>query len=109
MVKTFELKENEKIEFELSGDYWEKSILFLEKQRSGKFILTDKRIIFVYGTPYAEIDYSDIEKIEKCNIGPSIVKFVPTGIKITTKDGKIHKLSVLKRSKYMEFIESKIR
>ncbi len=110
------LYENEKVELEVSGDYWgEMEFLgLLEKQKSGKFWFTNERILFstgafgIYSKPFFIINYSDIESIEKCNIGPSFIKFIPTGIQINMKDGKKYKISVLKREKYMEFINNKI-
>lgn len=102
MKITFELRENEKIEFEVAGDLWEKNVAFLDSARRGKVWFTNQRVVFctgalsLYSKPYCVIEYSDIESIEKCNIGPSFIKIIPTGIKIATKDGKEYKFSILK-------------
>ena len=45
---------------------------------------------------------SDVAQIKKCNIGPGFIKFIPTGIKVTLKDGKKHVFSVTKREKMMQ-------
>lgn len=110
------LNENEKVELEVSGDYWgEMEYLgLLERQKSGKFWFTNERILFstgafsIYSKPFFIVKYSDIASVEKCNIGPALIKFIPTGIQLNMKDGKKYKLSVLKREKYIQFIESKI-
>ena len=111
MADKLELLEGEVVELEVKGDYWENVISKLDKQKSGKFYFTNKRIVFATGifnfTPMFEIYYSNIESVEKCNIGP-LVKFLPTGIMVTAKDGNSYRFSVLKREKYIEYIESKL-
>lgn len=54
-----------------------------------------------------EIPYAEIESIKKCCVG-GLIRIMPTGIKVTMKDGKKHYLSVLKRGQIMELIQSKI-
>lgn len=110
------LFENEKVELEVSGDYWGDTeyLGLLEKQKTGKFWFTNERILFstgafgLYSKPFFIVNYSDIENIQKCNIGPSVIKFIPTGIQLNMKDGKKYKISVLKRDKYIQFINSKL-
>lgn len=108
------LNENEKVELEVSGDYWEKLVFLIEKQKSGKFVFTNERILFYWGkpekvAPYVSIPYSDIQSIEKASVGPAIIKFIPTAFVVTTKDGAVHKISVLKRDKYIDFINEKLK
>lgn len=38
-----------------------------------------------------------------------IIRFAPTGIKVTTKDGKSTYLSVMKRNEYKELIEQNMK
>ena len=103
----FELQENEIIEKEFKSDYWE-TFLFTMNQKRGKYYLTNKRIVFVGGfATEVEIPYNEIESIKKCCVGP-LIRFVPTGIKVTMKNGKKHYLSVTKRNDVMNLIESKI-
>lgn len=108
------LNENEKVELEVSGDYWQKVVLFVEQQKSGKFLFTNERILFYWGkpekvTPLISIPYSEIGKVEKVSVGPAFIKFIPTGINITTRNGVVYKLSVLKRDKYIDFINEKLK
>lgn len=103
----FELQENEVIEKEFKSDYWE-SVAFLMSQKRGKYYFTNKRIVFVGGfVTEVEIPYNEIASIKKCCVGP-LVRFVPTGIKVTMKNGKKHYLSVTKRNDIMNLIQSKI-
>lgn len=103
----FELKENEKLEKEIKSDYWE-TFLFTMNQKRGKYYFTDERIVFQGGfATVIEIPYSEIESIKKCCVGP-LLRFVPTGIKVTMRDGKKHYLSVTKRKDIMDLIQSKI-
>lgn len=43
----------------------------------------------------------DIAEIKKCNVS----LFIPTGIDVMLKNGKKHRLSVLKRDERMETIQ----
>ena len=103
-----ELRENEVIEREMKSDYWE-TFLFMMTQKRGKYYFTNERIIFQGGfVTQIEIPYNEIESIEKCNVGP-FIRFVPTGIRVTMRDGKKHYLSVTKRNDIMELIQSKLK
>lgn len=108
-----ELKENEVVEKEFASDYWTTFLCFMEQNR-GVYRFTDSRIIFsghgrsaFSGRTDIEIAYEDIESIQKCCVGP-LIRFVPCGIKVTLKDGKVHYLSVTKRKEIMELIQSRI-
>ena len=101
-----ELEEGEVVEKEVKGDYWERTLCFYSQKR-GTYWFTNKRIIFRGGfIASIEIPYANIESLKTCNVG-DFIQFVPTGIKVSTKDGKSFKLSVLKRKEIMAFIESK--
>lgn len=107
MADAFELHDGEAVEKELSGDYWERN-LGIYSQKTGKYWLTNQRIIFRGGFAVAlDLSYSDIESVSLCNVGP-VVQFLPTGIKVQTKDGKAYKLSVLKRKDILSFIQAKL-
>ncbi len=100
-----ELQEGEQIIKQEAGDCWEYLGIF-GTQKSGCYFLTNKRIIFYYlFNKRFEINYSDIKSIELCNVGP-LIRFVPCGIKITTKDDNTYYMSVMKRKDYMELIQS---
>lgn len=103
-VELLQLRENEKTVLELSGDLWEGL-----GQGSGVFQITDQRCAFRYKTLLGaakqnavEFELSEVAQIKKCNIGPGFIKFIPTGIKVTLKDGKKHVFSVTKREKMMQ-------
>ena len=103
-----ELQENEIVEKEISSDYWESFGFIMISQIRGKYCFTNKRIVFRGGyAKEVEILYSEIESIKKCCVG-GLIRFVPTGIKVTMKDGKKHYLSVVKRKQIMSLIQSKI-
>lgn len=107
MADAFELHEGESIEKELKGDYWEKTLCFYS-QKTGKYWFTNERIIFRGGFVTAlDLPYAEIESVSLCNVGP-LIPFLPTGIKVTMKDNKSYKLSVLKRKDILAFIQSKI-
>ena len=107
MADTLELLENEVVEKEFKSDYWEKTLCFYSQKR-GKYWLTNQRIIFRGGfATVLEIPYSEIESVQLCNIG-GFVRIIPTGIKVTLKSGKTHRLSVTKRKEILAFLQSKI-
>ena len=100
-MELLQLRENEKTVLELSGDLWEGL-----GQGSGT---VDSWCAFRYKTLLGaakqnavEFELSDVAQIKKCNIGPGFIKFIPTGIKVTLKDGKKHVFSVTKREKMMQ-------
>lgn len=108
MAQELDLHEGETVVQEVKGDYWENTFLFMYSQKRGKFWFTDERILFRGGfTASLDLPYSEITEIKKCNVGPA-VHFVPTGIKVTMRDGKNHRLSVLGRNKIMELIRSRM-
>lgn len=103
-----ELLENEVLEKEIASDYWECLLFIMISQTRGTYYFTNQRIAFRGGfSKKVDIQYSDIESIQKCCVG-GLIRFVPTGIKVTMKDGKKHYLSVVKRKEIMELIQSKI-
>ncbi len=107
MADELELHDGEVVEKELKSDYWEKTLCFYSQKR-GKYWFTNQRIIFKGGfTTVLEIPYSEIESVKLCNIG-GLIQFIPTGIKVTLKSGKTHRLSVTKRKDILAFLQSKI-
>lgn len=101
-----ELREGETVLEEIQGDYWEKLFLCLYSQIRGKYWITSERIIFQGGfATTLEIEMKDIEAVTLCAVG-GFVQFLPTGIKVTTREGNAYKLSVLSRRKHVEVIEN---
>ena len=93
----------------IKGDYWEGFLIF-QSQTRGAYYFTNERVIFVGGFAGSyswSLSYKDIKKIDKCLIG-----LFPFGIKLTyyneekCKDKK-HKMSVLSRSKWIEFLNAR--
>ena len=108
MAREIELQEGEVVEKEVQGDYWEKLFLFMYDQKRGHYWFTNQRISFQGGFVTAlDIPYSEIASVSECCVG-GLIPFVPTGVKVDTKDGNSYKLSVLKRKEIIEFIQSKI-
>lgn len=106
MDTPFELEENEVVEKKLSGDYWKKTFIGFSQKR-GKYWLTNKKIVFRGGLMVElDIEYKQIASLRKCCIGP--FPFLPFGILVELKDGTDHRLSVLGRTKILEYIQSKI-
>lgn len=100
----FELRENETVLKELASDYWSAIFGITVSQTRGRYTFTNQRIYFVGGFTDKDIPYSEIESIKKCGVGP-LIPFVPTGIKVTMKDGKKHYLSVMGRAEIMDIIQ----
>lgn len=108
MADAFELHEGETVEKQIKGDYWERTLCFYS-QKTGQYWFTNERIIFRGGFVAAiDLPYKEIEAVKKCNVGP-LLQFLPTGVKVTMKDGKSYKLSVLGRKSIIELIESKCK
>lgn len=90
------------------GDCWER-FLFINLQTRGYYYFTKKSLIFIGGLGGTEwaIPYKNIQDIKKY----FICFFIPTGIKISAynKKNKLKKyrLSLLKRNKWIDFIEQK--
>lgn len=104
IVELLQLRDNEKVVLEQSGDLWEGL-----GQGSGVYVVTDQRCAFRYKTLLGkakenavEFELSDVTGVKKCNVGPGFIKFIPTGIKVTLKSGKKHVFSVMKREKMMQ-------
>lgn len=98
-----ELQEGEEVIEQIAGDHWEYAFL-LASQHQGRYFFTNKRIIFYYCLRKSfEIPYTSIVSAELCMVGPRI-RFLPFGIKVTTKDGAVYHLSVLNRKHYLELI-----
>ena len=85
--EAFELEEGEEIKELVKGDYWVREFLWQEKQNSGEFAFTNKRVIFkgmflASADKFVSIPYNEILSIEKAFVG----LFFPVALKITTKD-----------------------
>ncbi len=105
--KVYEVKDDEELFAEkVTGDCWKMPNISINRQVSGKYYFTDKRIAFLasglVGTESVswEIEMKDIETAKTCLTPP----FFPFGILITMKNGDKYKLSILKRKKYYEWI-----
>lgn len=104
--EAFELEEGEEIQELVKGDYWVKEILWKEKQNSGEFAFTNKRLIFK-GMFLGSVDknisipYSEILSIEKTCVG----LFFPVSFKVTTKDNQTYKFAMMKRDKYIDLMK----
>lgn len=101
-----DIRENEEILDEKSGDTWKSPVMSRSRQVSGKFYFTNQRVAFRTWGPYKndfayDIEYSDIDIVEPYDIN----LFIRTGIKIVKFDGSVYKLSVLKKDKYIELIK----
>lgn len=95
------LKEDDSIVECVKGDYWSFG------QNRGRFFFTNELLIFIsgFGGTTAVLPYRNIKEIKKCFVGP----FIPTGVKVTVYDeqkgkNKKHKLSLLGRKKWMEYL-----
>lgn len=109
--KVYEVKEDETLfAGKVAGDCWKMPNFSINKQVSGRYYFTDKRIAFLasglIGTESVswEIEMKDIDKVKTCLTPP----FFPFGILITMKNGDKYKLSILTRKKYFEWISEHI-
>ena len=104
-----DLRENEVVEKEVKGDYWSGFFGLLISQTRGAYAFTNERIVFRGGfATTKEIEYKEIESIKKCNVGSFVLRIIPTGILVKTKNGKKHYLSVLGRKDILSFLEGKV-
>ena len=109
--KIYELKNDEKLfAGGVSGDCWKMPNISINRQVSGKYYFTDKRIAFLasglMGTESVswEIELDDIDTVKTCLTPP----FFPFGILIKMKNGDKYKLSIFKRKKYFDWINEHI-
>ena len=109
--KIYEVKNDEKLfAGGVSGDCWKMPNISINRQVSGKYYFTDKRIAFLasglMGTASVswetELDY--IDTVKTCLTPP----FFPFGILIKMKNGDKYKLSIFKRKKYFDWINEHI-
>ncbi len=107
----FELMDGEQLfAGKVSGDCWKMPKTSINRQVSGKYYFTNKRIAFLasglIGTASVswEIEMKDIDSVKTCTTPP----FFPFGILIKMKNGDKYKLSIFKRKKYFEWILSNI-
>ena len=95
IVELLQLRDNEKVVLEQSGDLWEGL-----GQGSGVYVVTDQRCAFRYKTLLGKAKENAVE-FELSDV-TGFIKFIPTGIKVTLKSGKKHVFSVMKREKMMQ-------
>lgn len=105
-----ELREGETIVYEKKGDYWTSGMM--GRQIPGVFQVTTKRLAHrnkaLLGTAKEnsfEIELADIESLSKCNVGDGVLKIIPTGVRVKTKDGSSYIVSVLKRNEFIQIME----
>ncbi len=105
--KVFEVTNDEQLfAGKVSGDCWKMPQTTINRQISGKYYFTDKRIAFLasglIGTESVswEIEMKDIATVKTCLTPP----FFPFGILVTMNNGDKYKLSLLKRKKYFDWI-----
>ncbi len=108
MRHNVDLRPNETIIEVTKGDLWV-GWSFASKQNRGRYTFTDQRVIFTPTQLLAmgsdiEFNYSDVESLEKCSIGP----FLPFGVKVITKQGEKYKLSLMKRDKWIKIINDRM-
>lgn len=104
-AEALDVRENEEILDEKNGDTWLTPAMTRSRQVNGKFYFTNQRVAFRTWGPFKkqcayDIEYSDIDTVQPYTIN----LFIRTGIKITTFEGDVYKISVLKRDKFMELI-----
>jgi hypothetical protein len=106
------IDKDDSLEVTFKGDYWEKFLIF-NNQIRGYYYFTKKKIVFIGGalgsTTWA-VPYESIKELKKCKIA----LFMPTGIKIEFYDEtknrlKKYKMSILKRDKWFEYINAKLK
>ena len=97
-----ELKLGEEIKECVRADYWSKK-LGMYSQNRGRIWITNQRIHVRAGWSYDfDIEMSQIASLKKSNI--SLI--LPIGIDVILKNGKKHRLAVMKRNQRMELIQS---
>ena len=95
----------------VSGDTWKTPKFMTNRQISGKFYFTDQRVVFLasglIGTASVswELEMKDIQSAEPCLSPPCF----PFGILLTTRDGGKYKIAILKRDKYVEWLNRWIK
>lgn len=94
----------------VGGDCWKMPQIIGKKQVSGKIYMTDQRVAFLasglVGTASVswEIEMKDIASVRTCTTPP----FFPFGIEFTMQDGKVYLLGIMKRDKYVAWIQEHI-
>jgi len=87
------------------GGYWKKTILINSKVK-GYYYFTEKAIIFIGGFASStqwSIKFKDIKKIQKNSLFGAIIETEDENNKIIK-----HKISMLKRNYWVDFIQSNI-
>ena len=105
MADNLKLHDGEIVENKVKGGYWERSFC-IYNQKEGKYWFTNERILFRAGAAALDLPYAEIDEVKTCKVGP-FLQSMPTGVKVTMRNGKSYKLSVLGRKKIAEYIRSK--
>ena len=108
---TFTLRAGERPFVErVSADCWKMPQVIGKRQISGKVYMTDQRIVFLAsglgGTTSVswEIEMKDIASVKTCTTPP----FFPFGIVLTMRDSRVYLLGIMKRDKYVTWIQEHI-
>lgn len=105
-MKNYELLPGEESVKEAGGDCWE-TPGSLRKQVPGKYVFTNRRIIFAGNGLIEklrvrfEIPYSEIQ-----SVAPYRVVFFSTGILLRMKNGGSYRLSLRRRDQYIALIRN---
>jgi len=108
---TFTLRAGEQFFAEkVSADCWKMPQVIGKRQVSGKVYMTDQRVAFLasglVGTASVswEIEMKDIASVRTRTTPPCF----PFGVEITMKDGRVYLLGIMKRDKYVEWLNAHI-
>lgn len=108
---TFEIQPGEEMFAQKVGcDCWKMPQVRGKRQISGKLYMTDQRVAFLasglVGTASVswEIEMKDIASVRTCTTPP----FFPFGVELTMKDGGVYLLAIMKRDKYVTWLNEHI-
>lgn len=110
-ARPVELHEGESIIEEVKALYIYKSMASSDTGREGMCTLTNESVIYTpndsklnSGMETIRMDYDTIAEVKKAMLN----FIVPMGVKIILKDGTVHILSISKRNKWIELIQSQM-
>ena len=108
---TFDPRPGEELFAQKVGcDCWKMPQVIGKRQVSGKLYMTDQRVAFLasglMGTASVswEIEMKDIASVRTRTTPPCF----PFGVEITMKDGRVYLLGIMKRDKYVEWLNAHI-
>lgn len=94
----------------VSCDCWKMPQVAGKRQISGKLYMSDQRVAFLASGLVAtasvswEVEMKDIASVRTCTTPP----FFPFGVELTMKDGKVYLLAIMKRDKYVTWLNEHI-